>query len=251
MTAGGYDPQLFAEIAELEERSFWFGECNRLILWALDRYAGTLRNYLEVGCGTGFVLAAVHAAYPAVRCVGIEPFDAGLEIAARRLKGVELRRGYAADIGEPSAYDAIGSFDVLEHIPDDRGAMTAMAAALRPGGHLFITVPQHPRLWSDADDRAEHVRRYRRSELIEKTAAAGLEVVLCTSFITTLLPLLAVGRVLRRRNPPKDPLIELRMASWLQAILRPAVALDRMAIRAGLSLPAGGSLLLIARRPEA
>jgi len=39
------------------------------------------------------------------------------------------------------------------------------------------------------------------------------------------------------------------MAPWAQAALRPALALDRMAIRAGASLPVGGSLLLVARRP--
>jgi hypothetical protein len=34
----------------------------------------------------------------------------------------------------------------------------------------------------------------------------------------------------------------------MQSTLQPALALDRLAIRAGLNLPAGGSLLLIARR---
>ncbi len=249
MTAGGYDPQLFAEIAELEERSFWFTERNRLILWALRRYGGAPADYLEVGCGTGFVLRAVHEAHPGARCVGVEPFEAALEVAGRRLDGVELRRGDAASLGEDSAFDAVGTFDVLEHIPDDEEALAAIARALRPGGVLLATVPQHPWLWSDADERAEHVRRYRRAELLGKAREAGLEVVRCTSFVTTLLPLLALGRVMRRRNPPDDPLQELRMASWLQAVLRPGFALDRLAIRAGARLPAGGSLLLVARRP--
>ena len=247
--AEGYDPQLFAEIAELEAGSFWFAERNRLILWALRRYGSEPRSYLEVGCGTGFVLGAVHSSFPAAECVGIEPFEAALEIAGRRLDGVELRHGDAASIAEEAAFDAIGSFDVLEHIPDDVGALGTMARALRPGGVLLLTVPQHPWLWSDADERAEHVRRYRRNELLGRVRGAGLEVERCTSFVTTLLPMLAAARSIRRRNPPDDPLRELRMAPWIQAALRPALALDRMAIRAGASLPAGGSLLVVARRP--
>jgi SAM-dependent methyltransferase len=246
--AEGYDPELFAEIAKLEDASFWFSERDRLILWALRRYAAGMRDFLEVGCGTGHVLAAVDGAFATARCVGVEPFDAALEIARERTGGVELRRGTAASLGGDPAFDAIGCFDVLEHISDDQAALDAMAKALRPGGVLLLTVPQHPWLWSDADERAEHVRRYRRLQLIERVRNADLDVLLCSSFITTLLPLLAVSRVVRRFRPPEDPLRELRMAAWIQSLLRPAVALDRLAIRAGVSLPAGGSLLLVARR---
>jgi SAM-dependent methyltransferase len=244
----GYDPELFAQIAVLEQGSFWFAERNRLILWALRRYAGEPGSYLEVGCGTGFVLGAVSSAFPAARCVGVEPFEAALEIARDRVGNAELRLGDAAGITEEATFDAVGSFDVLEHIADDAEALAAMARALRPGGILLLTVPQHRWLWSDADDSAGHVRRYRRGELVERVAAAGFEPLRCTSFVTTLLPLLTVGRLLRRRRPPSDPLSELRMAPWLQSVLRPAMALDRLAIRAGANLPAGGSLLLVARR---
>lgn len=250
-TREGYDPQLFEEIAALEEASFWFSERNRLILWALNREVPAMRDYLEVGCGTGHVLAAVAGAFPAARCAGVEPFEAGLEIAARRVPGAELRRGDAASLDESAAYDAIGCFDVIEHIADDRGALRQMAGALRPGGTLLLTVPQHAWLWSDADERAEHVRRYRHDELKEKVRDSGLEVVLSSSFVTTLLPLLAIARLIRRHRPPQDPLSELRLAPWVQALLRPAVSLDRFLIRSGVSLPAGGSLLLIARRTGA
>jgi SAM-dependent methyltransferase len=245
----GYDPELFAEIAALEDRSFWFRERNRLILWALHRHCPAPSDYLEVGCGTGYVLAAVHREFPGARCVGLEPFQAGLEIARDRWPGVELRLEPAAGLDEDGAYDAVGTFDVLEHIEDDGEALRRMARALRPGGMLFVTVPQHRWLWSDTDVAAEHVRRYRRGELVGRVSAAGLEVVRCTSFVTTLLPVLVAARLRRRRKPPADPLAELRMAAWLQSAMRPAVALDRLAIRAGASLPAGGSLLLVARRP--
>lgn len=244
----GYDPELFAQIAVLEEASFWFAERNRLILWTLRRYAGEPGAYLEVGCGTGYVLAAVRSAFPAARCVGVEPFEAALEIARRRVGDCELRQGDAAGLEEESAFDVVGSFDVLEHIADDAGALEAMAQALRPGGLLAVTVPQHRWLWSDADESAGHVRRYRREELLGRVRAAGFETVRCTSFVTTLLPLLGANRWLRRHRPPSDPLSELRMAPWMQSALRPGLALDRLAIRAGASLPAGGSLLLVARR---
>lgn len=69
------------------------------------------------------------------------------------------------------------SLNVLEHIPDDRGVLKAVAGKLKPGGRLFIYVPAFQVLWSPMDDLVEHVRRYRRDELVHKVADAGLRIV--------------------------------------------------------------------------
>jgi hypothetical protein len=42
---------------------------------------------------------------------------------------------------------------------------------------LAVYVPAHPCLWSQLDEAVGHVRRYRRAELRDKLAAAGLEVL--------------------------------------------------------------------------
>jgi SAM-dependent methyltransferase len=44
------------------------------------------------------------------------------------------------------SFDVIGTFDVLEHVPDYRQALGEFFRCLRPGGTLIITVPFH--LWS-------------------------------------------------------------------------------------------------------
>jgi len=74
--------------------------------------------------------------------------------------------------------------------------------ALRDDGGVVITVPQHRFLWSAADEYAGHVRRYRRSELLARLAAAGFQPLLVTSFVSLLLPVMWAARARRRRLRP-------------------------------------------------
>jgi hypothetical protein len=70
-----------------------------------------------------------------------------------------------------------------------------------------------------------------------------------SSFVTLLLPLMLASRLAQRRpRPDYDPLAELRIAPWLNWTLEQALDAERLLIRAGISLPAGGSLLVVARR---
>src|SRR5688572_985948 len=60
----GFKESYFDELASLEAKNFWFRGRNRLILWAMQRYFPSPTKMLEIGCGTGFVLAAIEKAYP-------------------------------------------------------------------------------------------------------------------------------------------------------------------------------------------
>jgi SAM-dependent methyltransferase len=250
MSGGGFDPASFEHLAALEEGSFWFRGRNDIILWALGRYAPGARSMLELGCGTGFVLQGVHRAHPEMRLVGSELFEEGLVHARRRLPGVELVQTDARQMPYDAEFDVIGAFDVLEHIDDDRRVLGEVARALRPGGTLLVTVPQHPWMWSPADDYARHVRRYTRRELRGKLADAGLTVRRTTSFVSLLLPAMAASRLLQRgEEKTYDPVGEHERTARLRGPLEATLRGERALIRAGVSLPAGGSLLAVAQRP--
>src|SRR5262245_14189386 len=204
---------------------------------------------LEVGCGTGFVLRGVRDAFPHMRLVGGEFFEAGLALAAERVPDAELMRLDARDLPFSEDFDIVGGFDVLEHIDDDQRALAAMYKALRPGGGLVVTVPQHPGLWSAVDEYSHHVRRYRRRELLTKLRICGFDVLRQTSFVSLLLPVLALSRLRFRRTKDFDPLSEFRAPPFVDSALGWVLTAERTLIRSGLSLPAGGSLLVVARRP--
>ena len=246
--ASGYDAALYEAIAGAEPGSFWFRARNRLIVSTLRRHFPRAQSLLEVGCGTGFVLAAIREAFPEMRLVGAELFAEGLEVARRRLPDLELVELDATRMPYVDEFDVVCAFDVLEHVDENVAALHGIRKAMRPGGGAVLLVPQHPVLWSRMDVVARHVRRYTRRELLRKVRVAGLEPVEATSFVSTLLPAMVFSRAARRLlRRPYDPVAELQPAT-LNRVFERVLDGERRLIERGVSLPAGGSLLVVARR---
>lgn len=251
LSRDGYEAAFFAPLAAAEPGHFWFEARNRLIVAALRRHFAAAERFLEVGCGTGFVLAGVGRAFPGWALSGSDLFPEGLEFARRRVPGAELFQMDARRIPFDAEFDVAGAFDVLEHVDEDGAVLAEMRRAVRPGGGILLTVPQHPRLWGPMDDLARHRRRYTRAELVKKVERAGLRVERVTSFVSLLLPLMAGSRLLRtRRRVEADPMAELRTSPAANRVLGRVLDVERALIERGVSLPAGGSLLLAARRPH-
>jgi SAM-dependent methyltransferase len=248
VSGDGFDEVFFEHLPSVEETSFWFRARNRLVTWAVAKYFPGARSLLEVGCGTGFVLAGLERAFPELRLVGAELFPTGLKVAAERAPRAELLQADARRLPYEDEFDLIGTFDVLEHIEEDEDVLREIHRSLHPNGGLLATVPQHPRLWSEVDDFSRHVRRYRRPELLAKLRRTGFDVVRCTSFVSLLLPLLALSRLRQRRRRVFDPLAEYRSPSFVDSGLACVMAAEGSLIRVGLPLSAGGSLLAVARR---
>jgi SAM-dependent methyltransferase len=154
----------------------------------------------------------------------------------------------ARNIPALDVFDLTGAFDVIEHIADDEAVLRGMRAATRAGGGTIIAVPQHPWLWSRADDVAHHQRRYRRGELEAKLIRNGFEVLFSSSFTALLLPLMAASRLMGGRNKQDDDVFhEFRLNRHVNdaftAILRAEV---RMTL-AGWRWRAGGSRVVVGR----
>ena len=92
------------------------------------------------------------------------------------------------------AFDLTGAFDVVEHVADDEGVLRGLRRATTAGGGTIIAVPQHPSLWSRADEIGHHQRRYRLGELEAKLRRNGFDILFSSSFTALLLPLMAVSR---------------------------------------------------------
>lgn len=245
----GFRPEAFELLAACEARNFWFRARNQLVVWGLRRYFPSMQRYMEIGCGTGYVLAGVAAAFPKATLVGSEVFSVGLPYAASRVGTAALLQMDARQIPFTAEFDVIGAFDVLEHISEDEIVLASMLNALRPGGGVAITVPQHPWLWSATDESACHVRRYKVGELREKVLRAGFTLVFETSFVSLLLPVMLASRLaMRKTRAETESMSELSLPLWLNRLFEMVMNAERYLIQRGFRFGWGGSRLLIAEK---
>jgi ubiquinone/menaquinone biosynthesis C-methylase UbiE len=99
----------------------------------VERYAAG-KSLLEVGCGTGLILA--RTARIARRAVGID-LSGGM-LARARQRGLDVMQASATELPIATAsVDVAYSFKVLAHIPDIQGALREMARVVRPGGWVL------------------------------------------------------------------------------------------------------------------
>lgn len=246
----GFPGGSFEGLARVEAGNFWFRARNAIVLWALRKYFPGFQSLLEVGCGTGFVLSGIAQAFPHARIAGSEIYTAGLAFAAKRLPSVELLQMDARKLPYEAEFDVVVACDVIEHILEDDLVLQNFHRAIKPGGGCLITVPQHQWLWSPVDEAACHQRRYSATELRTKVEAAGFRIARSTSFVTLLLPLMLASRLAARHSGQIGGSEALELNPLLDRTLEAIMRIEYVLITAGVSLPIGGSRLVVLLRKE-
>lgn len=247
----GFKDMFFPKLASLEDGHFWFESRNTLILSIMRRFLPLDASFFEIGCGTGFVLSAVRRTFPSWAISASEVSVVGLSFAKARVGGVSFHQMDACNIPFREEFDAIGAFDVLEHIDDDVLAIRESYQALKSGGIFVLTVPQHQWLWSKTDEISFHHRRYSQKEIESKLILEGFEIVYKTSFFSILLPVLFVIRkinflLFNQKNAGE----EIKIGIIYNIICKSIMTIEQALILIGVRFPVGSSLLMVGRRPE-
>ena len=133
--------------------------------------------------------------------------------------------------------DTVICLNVLEHVEDDRGSLSAMRQLLEPGGRLVLLVPALRPLYGTLDEALGHFRRYAPTELRSMVEESGFRVRHLEYFNLAGVPgWWLASRVLRRKLIPTGAL------RWYEAMV-PLFRLERwLPWRVGQSLIAIGQV---------
>jgi SAM-dependent methyltransferase len=246
----GFSADAFSFLRQVEENNFWFKVRNRILIDLIKKYSGKSGNkkLLEIGCGTGYVLSGLSSSTD-FQLSGSDIHVEGLKYAKERVPSAEFIQMDATAMPFKNEFDAIGAFDVIEHISEDELALKNIHRSLRKNGVLYISVPQYMFMWSSIDEISFHKRRYSKGELMQKVSAAGFKIEYCGSFVFTLFPMMVASRFLmQRKGGEASGNQEFSMNSFLNRILESVLSLDEFFIKRGIRLPFGGSLLCVARK---
>jgi ubiquinone/menaquinone biosynthesis C-methylase UbiE len=224
----------------------------------LDRLPpiSTASTILDLGCSTGYLLEDLARTHPEATLVGVDLVAAGLRKAHEAVPAARLLRADACELPlADRTIDAIVSANLLEHVPEDRRALTEMARVLRREGIAVVVVPASPGTYDYYDRFLGHQRRYARGELAAKARDAGLEPLEDCHVGSLIFPAfwLVKQRNRRRYNGLEGNELERRVAANIAGtrdsrVGRVGCTVERLLLEAGIRLPFGIRNLVVLRR---
>ncbi len=241
----------YLKLADVEDRMWYFQALHAHAIEALRRWlpATLPGDVLDAGCGTGGFIKRAVPEFPGRAFAGIDFSPLACDLARQRgCERVEVASITALPFANES-FAALTSLDVLVQVVERERAVAEFFRVLKPGGVGVINVAAYKWLWSYHDDSCQTQHRYTRPELVEQLRDAGFTVALATYRNLLTLPFVVARRKLFRR--PTDTSDVKLYPDAIESVFRGALALERTWIRSVSGLPAGSSVFVVARKPDA
>jgi len=239
----------YERMHEVEDRMWWYRGLRAL---AAQLLTGALARsqvpgpVLDAGCGTGGMLLKLGPAVAGRPTLGLEHDMVAASFAAAKA-GRPVAAGSVTEmpLGD-GALAAYLSLDVLCHGGVEPAvALKEAHRCLRPGAIAIFNLPAYGWLLSAHDRRVHNVRRFTGSQARALLVGNGFRILRSSYWNTLLFPLMLIHRLLERDDAESDVRDYPR---WLDALFSTALAAERAAIAAGIRLPFGGSLIVVAAR---
>lgn len=211
---GGLSNDLWVDVLTSDRQLALDREKFGAILDDIEPYRGSGR-LLDVGCSIGLFLE--QASERGWDGVGIE-FSEKARSYAHEMFGLEVIQQPLADSGlEPESFDVVTLLSVLEHTTEPRRMLREIAAVLKPGGALYIVVPNveslacrvlHER--AATFDGRNHLVYFSAQTLNDALGREGYTAELTTTRVTSLEPVLewlSYEEPYSGAAPATDPLV--------------------------------------------
>jgi len=236
----GWDGRIEVEperMAERLERKRASNELDYALLAANAELPERPRRALDFGCGIGGWLDVLAAD-------GWE--TAGIEPGARAAAAVEERHRLLEQIPAEPSFELVVVQHTLEHLDDPLAMLRKLGAATVPGGLVYVSVPNLPRLPEHGDfdyiASDKHISSFTHDSLRALLALAGFELVAHSNDPSWREPVERPQRVKRlaavgRRAQGEAPLPEAPLECALAALRGYAAQLPEPMRRLPVSTP--------------
>jgi SAM-dependent methyltransferase len=237
--------------ARAESSHFWFRGFRRFVAPVLHDIADGRRSLrlIDCGAGTGHNLDLLR---PYGRVFAFDLAPSGLT-KARASGGPLVRADIRRIPFRSGTFDVATSFDVLQCVQGDDGAVAEIARVTRPSGFVVLTVAALEWLRGDHAEVWQEVQRYTPASARALVERAGLEPVRVSFLFASVFPLMLAARTMQRLTRPLRgaPRMDADIgvpAAPVNALLS-AVVEGEAALARRMPMPIGSSLLVVARKP--
>jgi SAM-dependent methyltransferase len=150
--------------------------------WIADQARAHIGSrVLDAGCGSGNITSLLR---DRELVVAVDEWDDFVALMRTRFADAENVAVHRFDLTDPAMpvelqryrLDSAICVNVLEHIEDDRTALSNIASVLPPGSPIFLLVPAFPVLYGEHDRADHHWRRYTKRSLRETVAPLPVEI---------------------------------------------------------------------------
>lgn len=237
-------PEVYREMAELQDRHWWFVARRRILAGVIERLAlPPQADILEIGCGTGGNLAGL-SRFGRLRAM--EQDDVARVLAEELGVCAVVSGGLPEPVPfEDAGFDLVCLLDVLEHVEDDAAALCRAARLIKPGGRLLVTVPAYAWLWSGHDEAHHHHRRYTTQTLRCTAQRAGVQISRIGYFNSLLFPAIAAARLaIKLSGDGREGSDAALPNPMLNALLTGVFGLERYVVPSAL-FPFGTSVMAV------
>ena len=247
------EPDSYRLLAQRQD-SYWWHRARRSLSRALLIRHGLKPGvrWLDLGCGSGANLAMLDDLSPGL-VAGVDLSSLALDLARQARPNALLLR---ADLNErlplrSKSFDLVTVYNVLYHqwIRSELSILREIRRVLAPGGLLLLTEPAFPALTRALDVVVMTRRRYVDQDLDELFAQSNLRPLFGSYFTSFGYPILLLAKKFGNRDAQSS--IDMRPVSkFTNSALLAAATLEGLAIRHGLRMPIGTTLIKIARRDD-
>ncbi len=238
---------------QIEDNSFWFIHRNNCIIESVKKYSHR-SVFFDIGGGNGYISKGLENHQ--IETVLVEPgFGGCLNAKKRNIKTIVCSTLENASF-KKNTIEAIGLFDVVEHIEKDNEFLASIHSFLKEDGHVYITVPAFNFLWSNEDTDAGHYRRYTLKSLEEKLIDKGFTIVQST-YIFSILPVAVflfrtlpskLGMNKNSDNINKHEEEHSQKKGVFRVIMSKIWEWELRKIKAGKKICVGGSCFVVAKK---